>query len=256
MKKLYVNGCSFTAGHKLEHNQTWPVKLANKLGRELIVEAKNGQSMESIYLTSMSHLVDMNPKDTYVVIGITWAQRYAINFKRGVVSITPGDLGLRHNVPGSVKKDYTDKIQVNRRLISPYKEDINLIYDEIIKDKQNFNEICRHFSEYYKRLVLYDDNLVENQCHSLHSKLLGLQGFLKENNFKYKFIEFYNLNRDTTTLNHDLWIDKYPLLKKLDTSNLITFGQKLKKSMQLFDSHPTDKGCDFISERIYDSINR
>ena len=49
MKKLYVNGCSFTAGHKLEHNQTWPVKLADKLGLDLIMEAKNGQSMDSIY---------------------------------------------------------------------------------------------------------------------------------------------------------------------------------------------------------------
>ena len=192
MKKLYVNGCSFTAGHKLEHNQTWPVKLADKLGLDLIMEAKNGQSMDSIYLNSISHLVDMNPKDTYVVIGITWPPRYAINFKKGVVSITPGDLGLKHDIPGSVKKDYSDKIQLNKRLASPYREDINLIHDEIKEDKQNFNEVCRHFSEYFKRLVLYDDNLVENQCHTLHSKLLGLQGYLKENNFKYKFVEFYN----------------------------------------------------------------
>ena len=31
MKNLYVNGCSFTAGHVLKEEESWPYLLAKKL---------------------------------------------------------------------------------------------------------------------------------------------------------------------------------------------------------------------------------
>ena len=36
MKNLYVNGCSFTAGHDVEEVKTWPYLLAKKLNLKLL----------------------------------------------------------------------------------------------------------------------------------------------------------------------------------------------------------------------------
>ena len=56
MKNLYINGCSFTAGHNLPTEQTWPVLLSEKLGTKLINQAINGQSFGSIFLNTINHL--------------------------------------------------------------------------------------------------------------------------------------------------------------------------------------------------------
>ena len=67
MKNLYVNGCSFTAGHVLKEEESWTYLLAKKLNLNLIKHARNGQSFDSIFLNTISHLSELDPKDTLVV---------------------------------------------------------------------------------------------------------------------------------------------------------------------------------------------
>ena len=50
MKNLYINGCSFTAGHNLPQETSWPRLLGDKLGLNTICKAVNGQSFDSIFL--------------------------------------------------------------------------------------------------------------------------------------------------------------------------------------------------------------
>ena len=58
---LYVNGCSFTAGHELLDIETWPVQLANKLNVDFTSQAANGQSFDSIFLNTINHLSKYKP---------------------------------------------------------------------------------------------------------------------------------------------------------------------------------------------------
>ena len=114
-KNLYINGCSFTAGHTLPEEKTWPVLLSKKLNLNLINQSKNGNSFQSIVFNSVNHLSHLDSKDTLVIIGTTYASRYMIQFKKGVVNITSGDLS---GPKGKVKSE--SRLSTYRRFSSPY----------------------------------------------------------------------------------------------------------------------------------------
>ena len=59
-KNLYINGCSFTYGHTLPREETWPKLLSDKLGCNLVNESKNGQSFQSITFNSINTLSELN----------------------------------------------------------------------------------------------------------------------------------------------------------------------------------------------------
>ena len=92
MKNIYINGCSFTAGHALQDDEIWPKLLSEKLNLNLINCAVNGQSFGSIYLNTINHLSDLDPSDTLVVIGTTWPTRYLIQYDKLNLNITPVDI--------------------------------------------------------------------------------------------------------------------------------------------------------------------
>jgi len=281
-KYLYVNGCSFTAGHRLLPEETWPVKLADKLGIQLYMEAKNGQSFTSIYRSTISALSLLNPKETCVVIGMTFAPRYAVNFGRGMVSITPSDVIMKKDF---IQDDYLAKIGYDKRLATTYsltshdkdikeissmdsiganvKRKNQTLYDDIhseMKTNLNYlNKVCHSFAKYYYNLIKYDSNLLDNQIISLLCELLGLQGYLKEHGFQYRFVEWdsifnwYDLVKIYPYIEDISW---YHLYDKLDLSNIVKFLYEDKIHIKQHESHPTAKGCDYITERVYDSFNR
>ena len=91
-KNIYINGCSFTAGHTLSYESSWPQLLGKKLGLNTISRAVNGQSFDSIFVNTINHLSMLNSDDTLVVVGITWSTRYSVAFDEITGNITPVDL--------------------------------------------------------------------------------------------------------------------------------------------------------------------
>ena len=99
------------------------------------------------------------------------------------------------------------------------------------------------FVEYYESRLKYDNNLQNNQQLNLLTKVIALQGFLKSNNFNYRFIDFANETER-----------KHNITNLLDKEKIITFDDVWKD--KYVSGHPTEKGCVNISEVLYDSFNR
>jgi hypothetical protein len=74
-----------------------------------------------------------------------------------------------------------------------------------------------------------------------------LQSFLKQNNFEYKFVSFFDQLKEM-----DL-----PIYNKLDKSKIVNFRDDSWRDLYIDEtSHPTKEGCVNISEVLYDSFNR
>mgnify|MGYP003110811895 FL=1 len=230
-KNLYVNGCSYTAGHELEKGLTWPELLSKKMNLNLVNQAVNGNSMSSIMYNSVNHLQKFNSDDTLVVIGLTWPSRVVLQFDKFITNITNTDV---------IKKNSKVKLSTWRRISSPYtfnQEEID--YAKSKMNIKNYNKVYNSFVDYYKNLVEYDDNIDENQMLNLETNILLLQSFLKENNYDYKFIS---------------WAPSIHNNSKFE--NIISFDKSWKNKFVDDTSHPTKEGCENISEVIYDSFNR
>jgi len=261
MKNLYINGCSFTAGHTLPTEQTWPVLLSKKLNLNLINQAINGQSFGSIFLNTINHLSMLDSKDTLVVIGTTWPNRHSVMVNKYITNITSPDLNA--GIPHKKRKiDFGDKISIDRRTSSPYYldteniEKLTIEYRDNEEVKYSFDQVCRAYADYYETLIRYDDNLHHNQWISLISKVVALQGFLEKNNFNYRMVDFFNIYR-IKFQNHDLW--EHPINQMIDEKNMHYFGGEWREKyvgVPEYGSHPSPEGCVNVSEVLYDSFNR
>jgi len=252
-KNIYINGCSFTAGHNIKDGLTWPELLAKKLNLNLINTARNGQSFDSIFLSTMNHLSELDPNDTLVVIGTTWSTRYSIQFDKYLANITPVDI-VGKNKHKKRKTDFEDKLSKYRRASSPYtfdSKELEKVSSETLNRKEDFDKVCIAFTDYYNTLVECDDNLISNQHVNLMSKLVSLQCFLEQHNFDYKIVDFFNIIK-LREEESDLW--DYPINKMLNDENIVYFDGDWRE--EFVEGHPTEKGCVNISEVLYDSINR
>ena len=250
-KNIYINGCSFTRGHTLPVEETWPELLGNKLKLQKIDQSINGQSFDSIFTNTISHLSNLDPNDTLVVIGTTWATRYSIPFGDINVNITPGDLW---NQEGG-KTDFSDKLSFHR-MVSPYniitahvdarsKYFIGGVGNDATQLKIGFDAVCASFTNYYKTLIKYDGSYERNQNLYLVTKLLALQAFLENNNFNYRIVDFV-----VPKLNPKPFI----MDNIYSGDNFIHFGRKWKDKYG--NGHPTKDACIDISAVLYDSFNR
>jgi hypothetical protein len=244
-KSLYVNGCSYTVGDNLDDEYTWPHLVSKKINLNLINQAKNGNSFQSIVFNSVNHLSSMNAKNTMVIIGITWSSRYMVQFGDSVVNITNSDL---------VQNNTKIKFSSFRRLSSPKTISGKELFDLMNFDvNEGSSEVLKSFTDFYKSLVQHDYNLKNNQILNLLTNLILLQSFLKNKKFDYKFISFGSLyGEDVLSSNceqHKL------ILNDFDYENLIQFDSNsvdiCKKT-----KHPSELGCRQISEVILDIINR
>jgi len=259
MKNLYVNGCSFTAGDELKDGLTWPELLAKKMNLDLNCRAINGSSMDTIFYNTINHLQHYDSKDTYVVIGITWPERFGVFFDKVLLNVTPADMDY---------KSWETKISTWRRISGPTLETIEKIdeYHPRINHTEDYKKVLDAFYEYFKRLVKYDPNLVEHSWIKMLTQVLALDSYLNDNGFKHKFVGWNLLDNIPTQSKPKIGddgsrIDSHyvkdvllPQIKKLD---IIDFPQKFggKNEKGLHNSHPNEEDCIHISKRIYDSIN-
>ena len=130
-KNLYINGCSFTYGHTLPREETWPKLLSDKLNCNLINESKNGQSFQSITFNSINTLSELNPENTIVIIGLTWETRYMIQFGNETLDVTPSCLKNEqdHEVQNVFAKYYKYLVENDENLSENQRK--NLITDLI-----------------------------------------------------------------------------------------------------------------------------
>lgn len=246
-KNIYINGCSFTAGHNLEEKKTWPELLSKRLNLQKIDNSINGQSFDSIFTNTIAHLSNLDSNDTLVVIGSTWPTRYSIPFQNLNVNITPTDIWSDYT-----KTDFEDKIAISR-LVSPYDMNLdgkiqNLYLDdkgESTNLKRGLDEVCMSFVNFYQNLIKYDDNWEKNQKLYFHSKLLALKSFLKVNKFNYRIVDFVVPKEKSEVFDMD---------KIYSDDNFIYFDTEWGDKYN--DGHPTEEGCINISEVLYDSFNR
>jgi hypothetical protein len=230
-KNIYVNGCSYTAGHEIQEGLIWPELLSKKMNLNLINQAVNGNSMSSIMYNSVSHLQKLNSDDTLVVIGLTWETRTMLQFDKFITNITNSDLFSRNSQV---------KLSTWRRVSSPYtfdENEINLFSKNL--NTSNYDKLYNSFVDFYQILVENDKNLSNNQNLILETQILLLQSFLNQNDFNYRFVNWNTL---------------------IDSSkfkNVISFDNSWKeKFVDEKTNHPSEEGCVNISEVIYDNFNK
>lgn len=246
-RNLYINGCSFTAGDNVPREHIWPELISNELKYKLTNSSRNGNSFDTIKLTSIVDLANFDPEDTYVIIGLTWKERYGILFNQFTANITPADLDKDTDT-------FPEKLSTHRRTSSPYLDITNpdILYQAAStfsksKASVGFHQSLLSFKEYYLNLVRYDEYLELNQGVKYLADLLALQGFLKENNFSYRFIDFPDYFTGDKHFNK-LKLPK--LLDKIDTTKIINMGWDTIGSGPDSTNHPDISQCKIISNII------
>jgi len=246
-KNLYVNGCSFTAGDNVEEGETWPENLAKLTNTVLHQDARNGNSMETIFHVTLNNLINFSPEDTLVIIGQTWKERYSVPYKECLVNITPADVG--HN-----KQTFQEKLSTFRRISSTIHKDkysLSEISKSIFNQKSeysNFNRVLKSYVDYYESLIEYDTNLEYNQALFHFNYLYSLENFLILNKYNYYFIDFQGYFKDAPG-----GIGKYrkvEVFNKIDKSRIIPMQWEDFKTAKNSTSHPTAEDCIEIANII------
>lgn len=223
-KYLYVNGCSFTAGHDLTIDDTWPFKLGELLKVKVINRAVNGNSMYSICHNTFHHLQELSPEDTTVVIGMTWETRQGFLYDNSTFNITPGDIG------DNLEKKWKDKLGKNRICI-PWSLDLDRrIKKDFIKNlnSENFKAVYDSFVSFRRTLVKYDQELIRNTQLEYKYHLTMLETYLKAKGYKYLFVDFQKYY--------------YP-------ENFVSFSYTENPT-----SHPTAEDCTMYANFIYNKL--
>ena len=193
--------------------------------------------------------------DVFMIVVIQpFSTRYSVAFDEITGNITPVDL-VGENTHKKLKENFDDKIRFDRRISSPYtfeKSDSKKLYNEFYgqgdidrptEKKKRFDKLMMSFVEYYESRLKYDNNLFNNQQLNLMTKVIALEGFLKSNNFNYRFIDFANETER-----------KHNITDLLDKEKIITFDDVWKS--KYVEGHPTQEGAENVSEVLYDSFNR
>jgi hypothetical protein len=228
-KNIYVNGCSYTAGHELLDENTWPVLLSNLLGVPMNSLAANGQSLDNIKLNSISHLSKFDASSTLVIIGLTWPPRYGFLIDGMTVNITPADIGRKMG-------EFNSKIGSWRRAKSPYNhlDKLSRIQIDELYKKEEYQLPLYHYSKYYESLIKLDKNLEKDQMINHLVNIISLQSFL-----------VWKGTIQSKTYFNDL----EGLINKIDYSNIIEIF--IPEDEIDYTSHPNIEQCKLIANKIH-----
>ena len=267
---LYVNGCSFTAGDRIDKTKTWPEILQKKLNIEMIDDSKNGNSMDTIVTITINQSIKLQGKVLYI-IGLTWPGRVGINI---------GDIMFNWSLNDLLSSDtnksaYMSKLSRHKRVSilnnHDKRQNIQKGHTEDVYGDAVY-EIIKSFNKYIKNIVTYDEKFNTN-INLLHLRqILEIQNFFKANNYDYLLVNFNTLLFNYCYENDIL----KPYIDKLDKDKILNLHHngsnshynveeyrkiKISKNIQDYEcdgetGHPSEKGCVEISERIYDFIDR
>lgn len=243
--KLYVNGCSFTAGDNIPEGATWPELLANDLKYTLINSSRNGNSLDTIKLISIVDLAKLDPAETFVIIGLTWKERYGLLLNKFTANITPADLDKD-------AESFPEKLSTYRRVSSLYINDpvelSNLTFKySKSKEMEGFDKTLLSFKEYYLNLIRYDNSLEINQSFSYIANIISLQSYLEANNFSYRMIDFPEYFTGVREFRRHEYKD---LISKVNTKKIINMGWSTIGSGPDSTAHPNIEQCQIINNLI------
>jgi len=242
MKKLYVNGCSFTYGNVLPENETWPVLLAEELNLELHNNSKNGQSMHSICYNTFMHLASFDPKETLVVIGLTWPTRHMVQAHNVTLNITP-------NNPTHLK--FHDKISNSGHPEKYFTEDYN--EEEVVeylKKNNNIGNTVLSLVTLQQELIKIQtpERSQKNEAHLYLYNIILLQSYLESRGFKYRFINFQGPSEIEGPADANI-------LNLLHNHNLIDMFERLQSGLiDKNTSHPSAEGAIEIKNQLVRSL--
>jgi hypothetical protein len=236
---LYINGCSFTKGHRLPEEHSWPFLLQKELDLSQNYENKsqNANSIGSIVGKTVKDNVN-SEKDTLAVIGLTWPTRYSLHIEKYLFNVGPS----RYE-----SDDDGDFGEIRR----PIYLDDDDAYDNptdffgFVKEKTpSYREIFKSFGKFIKTHIKYDDNFVDNQY--FYDRLLVhlLESYFISKNIDYIFIEFENSLRLTGKLN---------IFRPLNTENYLFLKLDDDKFVE---AHPSKEQCIIIKDKIIKKIEK
>ena len=248
-KKLYVNGCSFTAGDNIPDGSTWPELLAQDLNLELINKARNGNSLDTIKMFTILDLVNEDPQDTLVILGLTWKERYGILIDDYAVNVTPADLAK--SIP-----TYVEKLSTYRRVSSAiYHNQLDLT-NSLVRYSENglqdFDCIINSFKEYYQNLVVNDSRLEFNQSLRYTVDLILLTDYLLTKGFRFLLIDFPEHYTGNQNMLKDSKIRELSL--KLPKGKIVSMNWDDIGSPPDSTAHPNIEQCKIISNIIKNKL--
>ena len=267
-KNLYINGCSFTAGNRVDEEKTWPKLLQKKLNIEMIDDSKNGNSMDTIITTTINQSLKQQSEVLYV-IGLTWPGRVGINIGDIMFNWSMKDLRSDTN-----RYTYMTKLSLYKRVSilndhEYYPVNIKPDYAEKVYGDAVY-EIIKSFNKYIKNRVTYDEKFDTNINLLYFQQILEIQNFFKANNYDYLLVNFNNIIYAECYENDILkpYIDSFDEDRILNLCSIKSNSQYGLDSyrginfkdedyeIDLLSAHPSERGCIQISEKVYDFINR
>jgi hypothetical protein len=237
---LYINGCSFTKGHRLPEEESWPFLLQKELNlsQKYKNNSQNGNSLSTIAKKSIIDLTN-HSKNTLAVIGLTWPTRYSL-----LIDDCFYNLG-----PAFYEKNNTKKIGYNNLVRM---DDNQFTYEEWLShqskfDLENGNNIINSFTKFVRDSIRYDNKFIRNQHFDSLLELVLMESFFKSNNIDYIFIEFMS-SMGLSKYNED-----YEFLFNINKDNLLPISLNVKR---MIESHPSKEQCIEIKDEIIKKIKK
>jgi hypothetical protein len=207
---LLVSGCSFTWNNSEEHICSWPYYLRDIAGFDRVFDcSQSGAGSNHIFNSIINEIetnTEVSPEDTLIVI--MWS--------------------------GLTRTDVISTTDITK----PWHFMSNYHFDDEFSTLSIFNnvtgntpldDLCRQ----YKRLVGFDAQIYESLL-----KIIALDAYLKQKDFKYVFLSWKDPDTDTEHINSSLVNIVDSLLDP------VRYLDDYAKSNQLqeTDGHPTPNG--------------
>lgn len=239
IKKLYVNGCSWTDGDVLDlarlveigtgRNYSYPTLVANEFGYNLIDESRYGGSINRIVRMCWNYIMTNDITNTIFILEIPNGFRdeiYSNKFER-YFNVTGGNLNNPH-----------DKTENNKEWYE--------IKNDVVDTYFNF----LNFEEFNKKEYI---------------NLMGLISYIKQHTRHmyliqpYEMINKYNIfNQLITDVNiiklsdNTFKINEYNLIQDMCKNEELSLGHELNKGTE--DTHPGISGHKKLSEIIIEHL--
>lgn len=193
--------------------------------------------MTNISQFTVNHLLRFDPKDTLVVIGLTWPPRIGFTIKDIGVNITPADVK---------SKDFAAKYSTYRRLASPYVCNKHTHHPQLRSTSEYFTDnpdifhsLLEKGRDFYKAQIDVDPDILKHHQSRFNTEVLMLESFLAIRGFDYILVNF---DKNSQTINTDYIVNskRYLDLSKVEVDSKT--------------NHPNQSGAEWIKDSIINKI--
>lgn len=238
---LYINGDSFTRGHNLPNEYSWPYLLHQELKSQykninLINNSANAQSLGSILTKTHWDIQNEQIKDSLFVIGLTWPTRYSVLMEDYLFTI---------GTPNYISKIFNSHPLNRRILLDSSQKKLNVNSEKV----DQYIEITKKYCEYINSKIKYDSNFEKNQLLESKMNLNLMESYFILKNIKYIFVEFQNSLKLNKSINLG---ENYYSFQPINSENYVHFCIENK---DLDQAHPSKDHCVHIKDQLLKKIN-